>query len=81
MTHYFLVTIFASILVICTVARDNISAGYYTLNEFGRERAVAAKENTNGSCGENVTWSFDSTTGLFTISGTGNMFQVLINVK
>ncbi len=30
---------------------------------------------SSGSCGENVTYTFDSSTGLFTISGTGDMWD------
>ena len=32
-----------------------------------------AAEPITGSCGENLTWSLDSTTGTLTISGTGSM--------
>ena len=28
-----------------------------------------------GKCGENATWSFDESTGVLTISGTGNMYK------
>lgn len=30
---------------------------------------------TTGKCGENVTYSFDESTGVLTISGTGDMNQ------
>ena len=32
-----------------------------------------AEDATSGACGDNVIWSFDKTTGILTISGTGNM--------
>ena len=34
---------------------------------------IVASADTTGSCGENATYSFDSSTGTLTISGTGNM--------
>ena len=30
-------------------------------------------ETVSGTCGDNLTWSLDSTTGVLTISGTGEM--------
>ena len=35
---------------------------------------TAADEDKTGSCGESATWSFDETTGVLTISGTGDMY-------
>lgn len=32
-----------------------------------------AAETITGSCGEDLTWSLDNTTGTLTISGTGSM--------
>ena len=29
----------------------------------------------SGKCGDNLTWSFDETTGILTISGTGDMYN------
>ena len=34
---------------------------------------VFASAETNGTCGENVTWSFNENTGAFTVSGTGDI--------
>lgn len=36
---------------------------------------------TTGKCGENVTYSFDESTGVLTISGTGDMNQWLEDVS
>ena len=35
---------------------------------------TAADGDKTGNCGENVTWSFDDSTGVLTISGTGDMY-------
>ena len=34
---------------------------------------VASAEETSGTCGDNLTWVFEDTTGILTISGTGEM--------
>ncbi|MBR6334532.1 MAG: leucine-rich repeat protein [Clostridia bacterium] len=38
---------------------------------FGLE--AGAENTTSGTCGDNLTWEFDETTGTFTISGEGEM--------
>lgn len=49
-------------VVLITAAASNL---IYTTAEDG---------DKTGSCGENVTWSFDDSTGVLTISGTGDMY-------
>jgi len=36
---------------------------------------VSAEGATSGKCGDNLTWSFNKTTGVLTISGTGYMYN------
>ena len=36
--------------------------------------SIAEETPTSGKCGENANWSFDETTGVLTISGTGDMY-------
>ena len=37
--------------------------------------AIPASAATSGSCGDNVTWTFDEATGTLTISGIGDMYD------
>ena len=46
--------------------------GYVLINDS--DSSVAEAE-TSGSCGDNLTWSFDPGTGTLTISGTGEMYD------
>ncbi len=40
---------------------------------------TASAAETSGTCGDNLTWTFDDETGTLTISGTGEMFDYNIN--
>ena len=52
--------------------QDEVDAAAQAIND-----AIAALVEitvVTGQCGENVTWSLDKTTGILTISGTGDMY-------
>ena len=52
----------ALIMMLCAVPMSSITAG---------AEGVA----TSGTCGDNLTWSFDESTGTLTISGEGDMYN------
>ena len=40
---------------------------------------TASAETTSGSCGENLTWTFDDETGILAIIGSGGMYDYYLN--
>lgn len=42
---------------------------------------ASATDPTSGTCGDNLTWSYDSTTQTLTISGTGDMYDFKSNKR
>lgn len=74
------------IVAVAIAATMITSVGQASLTAFAAEvnspvsaeakGSVAADETAyNGTCGENVTYAFEQSTGVLTISGTGNMSQ------
>ena len=56
-------------VVLITTAASNLIYG------------IAEETPISGKCGENATWSFDDTTGVLTISGTGDMYTNYVPVE
>lgn len=59
---------------------DNIHTGTatVTITGLGKYTGTATKTFTitaTGKCGDNATWAFNSKTGAFTVTGTGNMYD------
>ena len=69
----------ASILPASTALADEDSASLETSSEVVEPSSVSPLPTqtlptpTSGSCGDNVNWSFDTITGVLTISGMGKM--------
>ena len=62
----------ASITALCMCASNMSVVGQ--VQPMVKFISVMAKNvATSGTCGENLTWDFDTTTGILTISGTGEM--------
>ena len=60
---------FKKLLAIVTAA--SIAVGTCAFSVFAED---VQSVSTSGKCGEKTTWSFDESTGILTISGTGDMY-------
>ena len=56
-------------------AVEEFGWNYNFSSNIGLQIALAPPENANGVCGDDLTWTFDGSTGTLTISGTGDMWD------
>ena len=67
-----LAIILAALMLICSVPLAGLAD--IDLPDIGSFFAKA-ETATSGTCGKNLTWTFDGSTGALTISGTGDMYS------
>ena len=65
--------ILAAMMLICSVPLAGLTD--IDLPDLGTLFAPKAEAATSGTCGANLTWTFDESTGTLTISGTGDMYN------
>ncbi|MBQ4603826.1 MAG: leucine-rich repeat domain-containing protein, partial [Clostridia bacterium] len=63
----------AAVMIFGSVAVGLTDIELPDLGKLFAQKAEAAE--TSGTCGENLTWTFDQSTGTLTISGTGEMYD------
>ena len=72
-----IIKVFSVILVVVLTLTSAPLSGLVGLElpEWLDFSIISSAAETSGTCGENVTWTFDESAGTLTISGTGAMFD------